>query len=281
YKTINNNDTMKKILLPTDFSDTADKALQVAAKIGKIENSEIILMHTSLPTEGVNSNVYAAIYVHEYLETKRRNLKLLAEKVKESGYSGSIQTDNKVDFTVPAIVNASEEFDVDMVVMGSTGSSGLAGILIGSVASGVLAKIEKPLFLITHDFVLPEEGNLLIGTDYKTDINDDSREILRFFKEKLNFKLHLIHIAGDEADEEVLNKDPFVLHNFGDLIDTSVEVPGFKVEKALMVIQERYHNAVLCTITRKKNWFGSLFSHSVSKSLSHYTDIPLLCLQAK
>ena len=29
---------MKKILLPTDFSDTADKALQVAAKIGKIEN---------------------------------------------------------------------------------------------------------------------------------------------------------------------------------------------------------------------------------------------------
>jgi hypothetical protein len=26
----------------------------------------------------------------------------------------------------------------------------------------------------------------------------------------------------------VLNKDPFVLHNFGDLIDTSVEVPGFK-----------------------------------------------------
>ncbi|MCO6462438.1 MAG: universal stress protein [Saprospiraceae bacterium] len=272
---------MKSILLPTDFSETAAKALEVATAIGNIESSELILMHTSLPTEGVNSNVYAAIYVHEYLETKRRNLNQLSDKVKAMGYKGTVKTDNRVDFTSPAIVNASEEFDVDMVVMGSTGSSGLTGIFLGSIAGGVLSRIEKPLFLITRDFTLPEEGNLLIGTDFKTEISDSGREILKFFKEKLNFKLHLVHISGDEAEEELINKDPFIIHNFGDLIDTSVDVPGFKVERALMMIKERYHNAVLCTIARKKNWFGNLFSHSVSKSLTHYSDIPLLCLHAK
>jgi len=269
---------MKKILLPTDFSETAGKALNVAVKIGNKDASELILMHTSLPTEGVNNNVYAAIYIHEYLEIKRKNLNQLLEKVKEMGYTGEIKTDNKVDFTAPAIVHAAEEFDVDLVVMGSTGASGVTGMFLGSTAGGVLSKIENPLFLIPRDFELPDSGNLLIGTDYKTEIDARSFEALKFFKDKLNFKLHLIHI--EQEGEEAADKVAFIAKNFGQLIDSSVHVPGTKVEDALMKIKEKYNNAILCTISKKKSWFENLFSHSVSKSLTQYSDIPLLCLHA-
>lgn len=270
---------MKTILVPTDFSETAEKALGVAAQIGDLQQSQLVLMHTSLPTEGVNSNVYAAIYIHEYLETKRKNLNLLADKVRESGYKGEIKTDNKVDFTAPSIVSAAEEFNADLVVMGSTGASGITGVFLGSIAGGVLSKIERPLFLITRDFILPESGDLLIGTDYKTKPDNNSLEILRFFKEKLNFTLNLIHISHGE--EVTIDKDAFIDSNFEGIIDAHVDVPGSKVEGALMKIKEKYQNAVLCTITRKRSWFESLFSHSVSRSLTHYSDIPLLCLQSQ
>ncbi|KXK21111.1 MAG: universal stress protein [Saprospiraceae bacterium] len=270
---------MKTILVPTDFSETAEKALNAAVHIGGFQQTDLVLMHTSLPTEGVNSNVYAAIYIHEYLETKRKNLNLLADKVRETGYKGKIKTDNKVDFTVPSIVNAAEEFDADLVVMGSTGSSGLAGVFLGSIAGGVLSKIERPLFLITKDFALPEGGDLLIGTDYKTRPDKNSLEILRFFKEQLNFSLNLVHIS--HGDEVSINKEAFVNNHFDGMIDSHVDVPGAKVEGALMKIKEKYQNAVLCTITRKRSWFESLFSHSVSRSLTHYSDIPLLCLQSE
>ena len=56
---------MKTILVPTDFSETAEKALNAAVHIGGFQQTDLVLMHTSLPTEGVNSNVYAAIYIHE------------------------------------------------------------------------------------------------------------------------------------------------------------------------------------------------------------------------
>ena len=79
---------MKRILLPTDFSETAMKALRAAVIIGNKQKSELILMHSSLPTEGVNNNVYAAIYIHEYLEIKRKNLNQLIDKVNEMGFEG-------------------------------------------------------------------------------------------------------------------------------------------------------------------------------------------------
>lgn len=267
---------MKKILVPTDFSETSMKAIDVAISIGNRTDAELILMHSSLPTEGVNSNVYAAIYIHEYLEIKRKNLNQLMDKVREKGYKGKISIDNKVDFTVPAIVHAATEFEVDLVIMGSTGSSGLTGLVLGSTAGGVMSKIHFPVFLIPKDFVLPDSGNLLIGTDYKTAVDDKSVEMIRFFKEVLSFKVHLVHIV--QEGEEQTDKDSYVAQNYKDLIDGSVSVAGGKVEEALLKLKEKYNNAVMCTITKHKSWFENLFSHSVSKSLAHYSDIPLLCL---
>jgi len=269
---------MKRILLPTDFSETAMKALRAAVTIGNKQKSELILMHSSLPTEGVNNNVYAAIYIHEYLEIKRKNLNQLIDKVNEMGFEGEIKTDNKVDFTVPAIVNTAEEFDVDMVVMGSTGSSGITGLVMGSTAGGVLSKIEYPLFLIPKDFELVEGGNLLIGTDYTTVLDPLSAKALKFFKNDLGYKLHLIHI--EQEGDQAVDKESYINSNYKDLIESNVSVTGDKVEDALMKIKEKYSNAILCTVSKKKSWFENLFSHSVSKSLTQYSDIPLLCLHA-
>lgn len=269
---------MKKILLPTDFSETAMKALKAAVLIGNKEKSELILMHSSLPTEGVNNNVYAAIYIHEYLEIKRKNLNQLIDKVKELGYEGEIKTDNKVDFTVPAIVHTAEEFDVDLLVMGSTGASGVTGLVLGSTAGGVLSKVDYPLFLIPKDFELSEGGNLLIGTDYKTSLDERSAGVLKFFKDALGYKLHLIHI--EQEGDETPDKEAYINENYSGIIDSSVSVAGEKVEDALMKIKEKYSNAILCTVSKKKSWFENLFSHSVSKSLTQYSDIPLLCLHA-
>ena len=268
--------SIKRILAPTDFSEVSNKAIDVAVAIATKGDAEIVLMHTSLPTEGINSNVYAAIYIHEYLEIKRKNLQQMAERLKEKGFDGKISTDNKVDFTVPSIVNAAAEFEADLVIMGSTGTSGLSGVILGSTAGGVLSKIDHPLFLIPKDYVLPESGHLLIGTDYKTAVDPGSLNIIEFFKEKLNFRIQLIHI--EKEGEENVDREKYVRDNFKSLIDGSISLPGGKVEEALLKLKEKYTNAVLCTVTKKRNWFENIFYHSVSKSLAHYSDVALLCL---
>jgi nucleotide-binding universal stress UspA family protein len=49
---------------------------------------------------------------------------------------------------VEAIINAAEREDADLIAIASHGRSGLSGVFYGSVAAGVLHRVDRPLLLI-------------------------------------------------------------------------------------------------------------------------------------
>src|SRR5690554_904175 len=117
---------MNRILVPTDFSDQAENALKVAAMLAKAHNSEIYLLHMmEIPMQQsdpgtTKSAIPETLFFMKLAQKKFKNLMaqdyLKGVKVHETV---------KADITFSQVKDSCEEHNIDLIVMGSHGATGL------------------------------------------------------------------------------------------------------------------------------------------------------------
>jgi nucleotide-binding universal stress UspA family protein len=148
---------LEKVLLPTDGSETADKAAVFAARLLADTACKVTLL--SVVEEPIYSAFwYDGLIAPEVLmpppEELREELDAKAEEMlKESAAplrDAGIEVQPKVRFGNPAseILQETEEGEYDMVVMGSHGRGALGGFLLGSVSNRVAHHAHCPVLIV-------------------------------------------------------------------------------------------------------------------------------------
>lgn len=136
---------LSKILCPTDYSDTSDKAVRYAIEFARRVNAHVRFLHIQEPD--------IAIIRKSPDETNPNsdsfNKMLMAEKKK------GLMADIKVVNGVPtdAIISHAHEWFADLIIMGSHGRSGLMRFMMGSVAEAVFRSAAIPVLLVKQDAV--------------------------------------------------------------------------------------------------------------------------------
>lgn len=122
-----------RILVPLDGSELAESSFPYVKHIAKKLNSEVILMMVCLPSN------YAELPLKAYIKNK----------VKEFQAKG-IKTNSKIlrGEAAPAILDFAQKNDIDLIVMSAHGSSGASRWSLGSCATKVLQKTNKPTLLV-------------------------------------------------------------------------------------------------------------------------------------
>jgi nucleotide-binding universal stress UspA family protein len=140
----------QKILVATDFSPHAEQALQVASELAKTCDASVCLVHVydlipyGLP-EGMP--MYDAATLSRLREDLLRQLSSARERVLKAGVKdvtiGLVQGQPQ-----PEIVRLAEEGGYSLIVVGTHGRSGLAHVLLGSVAERVVRKAPCPVVTV-------------------------------------------------------------------------------------------------------------------------------------
>ena len=150
---------MKKILIALDYNPTAQKIAEAGYELAKSMNAQIILMHVVADYTYYSSLDYSpimgfdqfsnlgAVQIDSAMELEKAANEYL-EKSKTHLGDTSIKTLVKDGDTGDAILEAAENLDVDLIVLGSHSRRGLDKILMGSVAEKVLRHSKIPLFII-------------------------------------------------------------------------------------------------------------------------------------
>jgi nucleotide-binding universal stress UspA family protein len=130
---------IRSLLVATDFSEHAETALECAIAVAKIFQAKIHVVHAfDVPLPFVSP--YEVAIPDAYLEATRREalqrLTACEEKVKAAGVDVASHLTEVP--AAPAIARAAEEFDADLIVMGTRGNTGLKHVLLGSVADRTL-----------------------------------------------------------------------------------------------------------------------------------------------
>ena len=142
------NKFIKKILVPTDGSDSAMRAADFAIKIAKHFQSEIIAIYV---IDRIILEEISKIYERHELEEeiKRKAERCLNYIVRSAERKGLKATSILVEGQPhDQIVRHAESLGVDLIVMGSKGRRGANRILIGSVAERVIEYAPCPVLVI-------------------------------------------------------------------------------------------------------------------------------------
>lgn len=140
----------KKILLPTDGSDFANKAALHAHWIAKTSGAEIIalsVMETSslvgLPADDL------IIKIKEMLEEEaERSLEKIDEIIEKKSNEVKITLKSEEGSPADIILETIKEEDIDLVVIGTSGKHGLDRFLLGSVAEKVVRSATCPVLVV-------------------------------------------------------------------------------------------------------------------------------------
>jgi len=142
---------VKKILVPTDFSEPAEKAFDYALFMAKGHHAELALVHVVDQVHGLDQYEILAITPKEIAEKMakraRENIQALAGRVGDSVTVTSAVREGK---TWVEICAAAKEQKADMIVIGSHGRTGLSHVLLGSVAETVARHAECPVLIVRY-----------------------------------------------------------------------------------------------------------------------------------
>ena len=273
---------MKKILVPTDFSKYSENALNVAAMIAKQENAEILVLHMlGLTHSGLNkstsSEALEAIYHIKLAEKEFENFL-------DKDYLKGLVVKEKVESSISFIDlnKVVSENDIDLIVMGSHGVSGLEEAFVGSNTEKVVRTSEVPVLVIKNsmkDFKLKE---VVIACDFKVESINTYRSALKLFN-SFNSNIHLLYVnlpyRFTTTSQMKANATEFIsLADSGDM--TNLEKVVFyndsSVEEGIRNYCESMNADIVVIPTHGRRGLAHFFNGSVGEDLANHAGRPVM-----
>ncbi len=139
----------KTILVPLDGSKCAEAILPHVEAMAKGFEADLVLM-TAVDHAPPSVTRIGQQSEKEYVEKEQSEAESYLEEQKKKLEKEGIKVKVVVlhGRAVSAIIEAAQHIDADLIAMGSHGRSGLTQAFYGSVASGVLNRIDRPLLLV-------------------------------------------------------------------------------------------------------------------------------------
>lgn len=142
----------KKILVPLDGSNRAEAILPHVEEMARCTGAKIIFFQVVEPAPVLVGphDALPIMYEEDEVEQRQRDVDAYLAGREEAFRAKGFETDRRVAYgpVVESIIKQAAELDVDLIAMASHGRSGLPRVFYGSVAAGVLQRIDRPLLLI-------------------------------------------------------------------------------------------------------------------------------------
>lgn len=187
---------MKNILVPCDFSKPAKEAFKMAIDIAAKSNGNVTVLHVIYI-----STIYDPNFIGESVTYSQQFFTSMEEEAKRAFAEMQKQYDknqiSKLEVVVGGLFESIDrlttEKQIDLVVIGTSGSSGVEEILIGSNTEKVVRFSKTPVLAVRKASETNSIKNILLPTTGGLDQSDfiaHVKKLQAFF----NAKLHILHI---------------------------------------------------------------------------------------
>ena len=277
---------MKKILVPTDFSEFAINACKLAADIARKTDAEVYFLHVvSIPS------YESGILPFQNQQDMAEGLFIL-KKVKEhfanlfkQDFLKGVKCVEAVSFdgVYESITEQAKKNGIDLIVMGTHGTSGfVSDYFIGSNTDKVVRQSEVPVIAIKSEIKNPTFNHVLFAGDFSEKI-DKSFGPIKDFAKIFNSKIELLHVV---TKGEFFYTGPLT-KRMNEFVEsqglTNYECHVFNAESVQTGINEfasMYNVDIICTVTSGRRGLALLFNGSVTTDIVNKVERPVLTIRA-
>lgn len=268
---------MKRILVPTDFSECADSASDAAILLAKKSNAELYFLHLTIDPRGP-SHVPGKSVAYEETELGQAKYKL-DQLVKKAETAGLVAKSELVlGNGQERIEDYIDTFGIDWMVMGSHGATGIREAIIGSKTQHVIRNIKVPSLVVKHVLSQSHLSNVVFASTFKEDVSQALAVVVDFAK-MCNSTVHLlfINLYNHLIDEDVArmmmikqsDKHPGVDFTFN-ITETNDK------EFGIAEFASNIGADVIAVAMESKGLLGRLFNPTLTEKLINHSRLPVL-----
>lgn len=270
---------MKRLLVPTDFSEQAENALKVAAKIAKKHNSEIFLLHTlELPVQlatasGAKSGPPEQLFYIRY--TNQR-----FDEFKEKSYLEGLTVHQTVGQReiYEDIETICKNNDIDLVVMGSTGASGFKEMFVGSNTEKVVRTSDTPVLVIKDNVGDFKIQDFVFATDFSDKFKEAFTKAKDFAK-LIDAKIHLL-LVNTPANFQTSAQGHELMNNFiqdMDLDNYTLNIYNdLSVEKGILNFAKFIDAQLIGMATHGRKGISHFLNGSISEDMVNRANMSII-----
>ncbi|MFK7971832.1 MAG: universal stress protein [Bacteroidia bacterium] len=272
---------MKKILVPTDFSDCAGFAADAAVRMSIRFGAEVIF-YTRIPGDETEAPVETDKPETLPMSISGRFQDLLNTFENPPLRYSFVYSSQDL---IGGVLSYAEAQSVDLIVMGSSGAGGLKELVWGSNAQRMVNQSTKPVLVIKHPVENIEFSDIVFASNFYREVMEPFKDIIRL-AQIFGSTLHLVHVTTKDTDdvEEYLAKEkmakfsaliekrvPHTVHFFGD-IDTRHGVEHFA--------RDNQHD-LIALVSHGEGFFKKILKGgSVTEGLVNRVEMPILTVRA-
>lgn len=265
---------MLNILCPTDFSSNSEMALEYAINLVNKGKGKLHLLTSYILPSSAGTFRSIDRHVHDSLTS---DLKEVIEYVAPKITSGFKTAFDALEGTPPAVITAyAAHHRIDIIVMGTKGSSSVKNLVMGSTTIKVVTHGRTPVLAIHNDTPLPVDGSgqILLCLD-SNGINDTKHiAFLKELKAIYNKPINVLHVSKEDDDVNLAE-------NTGKIFDVVSEVFDVKGDDAVLTIKHFANDNptdLIVMVSRKHPFWTSFFTESHSEGELFASNIPILFL---
>lgn len=276
---------MKKIIVPVDFSEYSENALQTASFLAKKHKAEITILHVLELSNAlkIQSEHYTKQEVLFFLKLAENKL----EKLLQKEYLKGIKVASRIEFH-----NLFEELDklaikenADLIIMGSQGATGLKELFVGSNTEKVVRNSSVPVLVVKEKPVKTDFKTAVFACDFSENGIEPYKKVKNILG-KLECDLQLLHVntpyANFKSTREIEKKVfDFLMDIEGNLSKSHdvIYVCNYSVEKGILEFAGLNNVDLIVIATHGRKGLAHFIEGSISEDVANHSNVPVMTLK--
>ena len=280
------HDMQKSILIPTDFSPNALNAVLYAFELFRDQECIFHLYHTYYLTGSAKGNpLFPIPNSLEYSDAKlqvQTGMELLKSKISTFANSEkhTLYFDYDYGFFLDLLDLKAQKEQVDLIIMGTRGSTDDRNIAYGQNTIDVMGKVQHcPVLGIPKDVDFEKLNEIVFPTNFKGEWNWNELNVLLDIATITKTPIRILHIGNEiDLNETQIKNKELLEKQFSPCEYSFHWLQNVSLGDGLLLFVKQRESGMIAFVNRKQWFFTSIFSSPLIKTLSLHSTIPLLAL---
>ncbi|MCB0533231.1 MAG: universal stress protein [Lewinellaceae bacterium] len=276
---------MKKILVPTDFSNNSRHAIRIAAGIAQKVKGRLELLHANTAVAYApplpDYYVPEAYDMSEYYENAAEELYTIKRELGDSGKYDDVRFETVVEegFLYSTVRRIAEEDRADLIIMGTKGATGTTEFFVGSNTEKVIRTAPCPVLAVPENAGAFDLKKVIFPTTLRKD-QEVVFQTLAEWQKAYPFEVKILYLnnpGGFETNDEIEKAITGFTEAVG-LKNASPYISGntFNEEASILQFANQENADLIVMGTHQRQGLSHLLFGSLTEDTANHSDIPVL-----
>lgn len=276
---------MKTILLPTDFSKNSINAINYAMELYKNETCNFYILNIQKASSFISGDIMAggpsATIYNTISDAAKKSIANIVTRIakkydnKKHHFEAIVDYDHFID----SINQVVEKYNINLIIMGTKGASGLEKVIFGSNTVHVMQRCRVPVLAIPESCKLARLSKIAFTTNHLTLFNLEELKVLQDVLALHQSKLYILHVADEfQVAQKQLQNMNFFNTYFEEAEHNYLNVQNKDMFKTVHQYIKDSHIEMFTMVSEKHSFIERLFTRHVLETFAFTIDVPFLVM---